>query len=93
MSAMRCPRQAWLQEQLAGDTGDKAVQGQLLHEVVQYCMSQALEGGLSEQVLLAEVRRRLNPKSRFFWKRPGLHRNQGLVGNAWVHNLRPRKLR
>lgn len=65
MSAMRCPRQAWLQEQLAGDTGDKAVQGQLLHEVVQYCMSQALQGGLSEQVLLAEVRWRLNRKSRF----------------------------
>lgn len=65
VSAMRCPRQAWLQEQLAGDTGDKAVQGQLLHEVVQYCMSQALQGGLSEQVLLAEVRWRLNRKSRF----------------------------
>ena len=56
VAAMRCPRQAWLQEQLANDTGDKAVQGQLLHELVQFCLLQAMEGCLSEQVALAEVR-------------------------------------
>ncbi|GAX73855.1 hypothetical protein CEUSTIGMA_g1305.t1 [Chlamydomonas eustigma] len=42
MAAMRCPRQAWLQEQLAGDTNDKAVLGQLLHELLQSCMNKAL---------------------------------------------------
>jgi hypothetical protein len=42
MAAMRCPRQAWLQEQLAGDTNDKAVIGQLLHELLQSCLNKAL---------------------------------------------------
>ena len=63
MSAMRCPRQAWLQEQLAGDTNDKALLGQLLHELLQWGLARAMElrqaglGGLERQAMLDEVRR------------------------------------
>ncbi len=39
---MMCPRQAWLKEQVAGDTNDKAVLGQLLHELLQSCLERAL---------------------------------------------------
>ena len=45
---MRCPRQAWLQDQLAGDTNDKAVIGQMLHELLQWALSRTLEIGLEE---------------------------------------------
>ena len=61
MSAMRCPRQAWLQEQLAGDTNDKALLGQLLHELLQWGLARAMElrqaglGGLERQAMLDEV--------------------------------------
>ena len=65
---MRCPRQAWLQDQLAGDTNDKAVIGQLLHELLQWALSRALEepgqqamgdgnarGPISKEELMEEV--------------------------------------
>ena len=49
ISAMRCPRQAWLQDQLAGDTNDKAVIGQMLHELLQWALSRTLETGGQEE--------------------------------------------
>jgi hypothetical protein len=59
---MRCPRQAWLQDQLAGDSNDKALMGQLLHELLQWGLARALEqrregkaGGLARDQLMEEV--------------------------------------
>jgi hypothetical protein len=66
VTAMRCTRQAWLQEQLIGDSSDKAVMGQLLHELVQSSMAMAMDlasGGtrLTKDRLVQEVS--LKPKT------------------------------
>ena len=64
-TAMRCPRQAWLQEQLAGDSNDKALMGQLLHELLQWGLARALDqrqegaGVLTHEQMMHEVRARV----------------------------------
>ena len=59
MASMRCVRQAYLQDQLAGDTSRAAVLGQLSHELLQKAVlgPQSKERGVNGAVLTREVGR------------------------------------
>lgn len=55
-SAMDCTRKAWVQEHVGGGgSNDKAVQGTLMHELVQYALAVAAEGPLTRQHLVEHV--------------------------------------
>ncbi len=57
-SAIRCARQAWLQERVASGAGggDKALIGSMLHELLQHSLRAAMSGKLDKTALIQEVR-------------------------------------
>ena len=68
-TATRCARQAWLQERLSGGGGggsDKALIGQMLHELLQQALSTALEEPMTQEQLEAEVRPAVRPPNQLF---------------------------
>lgn len=56
-SAIRCTRQAWLQERVAsGPSGEKALLGSMMHELLQRSLRAALTGKLDRDEMMTEVR-------------------------------------
>ncbi|GLC59371.1 hypothetical protein PLESTB_001479200 [Pleodorina starrii] len=56
-TAIRCARQAWLQERVAsGPGGEKALIGSMLHELLQRSLRSAMAGRLDRNVLMEEAR-------------------------------------
>eukprot|EP00798_Chlamydomonas_sp_ICE-L_P015376 gene15376-21461_t len=53
-TAMKCSRQAWLQERLTGGSGDKAVLGNLSHELLQTALRMAVKAPVSRESLVEE---------------------------------------
>ncbi|KXZ52798.1 hypothetical protein GPECTOR_8g185 [Gonium pectorale] len=56
-TALRCSRQAWLQERVAGGpSGEKALLGSMMHELLQASLRAALGGRLDKNEMLAQAR-------------------------------------
>ncbi|GIL46712.1 hypothetical protein Vafri_3630 [Volvox africanus] len=56
-TAIRCARQAWLQERVAsGPGGEKALIGSMLHELLQRSLRAAMTGKLDKNVMITEAR-------------------------------------
>ncbi|GFR43783.1 hypothetical protein Agub_g4899 [Astrephomene gubernaculifera] len=60
-TAIRCSRQAWLQERVAsGAGGEAALLGSMLHELLQRSLRTAINGRLDKQRMLEEARSIIN---------------------------------
>ncbi|GLI58557.1 hypothetical protein VaNZ11_000304 [Volvox africanus] len=56
-TAIRCARQAWVQERVAsGPGGEKALIGSMLHELLQRSLRAAIAGKLDKNVMITEAR-------------------------------------